>query len=362
MAKILHTADIHLQEQSDERWQALTTILDTAQELGVDALTISGDLFEQNVEAQTLRGKLPPLFSKQEYRIIILPGNHDLYSYETGFYFGDNVTLLNNSEQQIELNQTVITGIPFEPLSAAELYQKIETINQQLNPEKTNILLFHGELTDIFFKSSDFGDEGEKRYLPLKLNLLANTKFDYILAGHFHTKFHLKQIPNERLKQGGFFVYPGSPVSITNKETGVRHAALIQPQQPPQKIELDTFYYQPVPLHFSPDDDQSILKKFEKKLQNLDENAAALCRVDGFFDQKKLKLTEQQLKTKLESIIEQHDGILKEKDFAVKDIAAILNSGLYQAFTTKLKQSDLEQQQKQDLSQTFINALMQVNS
>lgn len=363
MAIILHTADIHLQEQADERWQALEIILQTATQLKVDAVTIGGDLFDQNINAQNLRDKLRSLFSQQKFKIIILPGNHDLYSFESGLYFGDNVTILNDINQQVQLDEkTNISGIPFEPLTAGELFQKIQIINDRLDPNQTNILLFHGELTDIFFSSADFGDEGKKRYLPLKLNLLQDTNFDYILAGHFHTKFHLKRLPNQRMKQGGFFVYPGSPVSITSKEIGIRKVALVKPSQTPQEITLKTSHYQPLNLQLTPADDTNTLKSFEDKLKNLESNAIGLCQVRGFFDQTKLKLTEEELKAKLNNLLSKYNARMKEEDFSAKDIGSILNSGLYQAFNQELEKTKLNKNQQQALTEKLIKALIQVNS
>jgi len=363
MATLLHTADIHLQEYADERWQALETLLNIATKLKVDAVTISGDLFDQDINAHNLRDKLRSLFSKQEFQVIILPGNHDLYSFEAGLYFGDNVIILSDINQQVQLDaKTIITGIPFEPLTADELFQKIQLINTRLDPELTNILLFHGELTDIFFNSSDFGDEGQKRYLPLKLNFLAETNLDYLLAGHFHTRFHLKRLPNQRMKQGGFFVYPGSPVSITTKEIGIRKVALIKPQQTPQEINLDSHHYQQLSLQLTPGDDHTVLANLEKELKGLDKNTTGLCRVSGFFDQTKLKLTEQELKAKLDNLMTKHNAQMTEEDFSAKDIGSILDSGLYQAFNQELAQTKLAKNQQQALTEKLVKALIQVNS
>lgn len=362
MAKILHTADVHLQQVGDQRWQALVTILETAAKLKVDGVTIAGDLFDQDAHSHELRDKLRTLFSQLNYQIIILPGNHDARSFEAGLYFGDNVTLLTDSSQVIKLKDASITGIPFEPLSAGELFKKIEVINDQLDQDDHNILLFHGELTDLFFNSSDFGDEGQKRYLPLKLNLLTQTKFDYILAGHFHSKLHIKRLPNRRMQQGGYFIYPGSPVSITTKETGPRSVALIQTQRAPQPIALATVYYELFELTVKPSADQKLISKIEKELQQLPDNARGILKITGFYDQKKLGLTEQEFKTTLDKLAKKYHSHLDANNFTVKDVGSIISSGLYQTFAEHLKQTEFSDAYQQQLSQQFINALMQVNS
>jgi DNA repair exonuclease SbcCD nuclease subunit len=363
MAKILHTADVHLKKFNDERWQALSTVLKLANQLSVDVLTIAGDLFDQNVASNELRDeKLRKLFSKQKFKIIILPGNHDASSFGHGFYFGDNVTVIEKSNQLIKLKDTTIAGIPFEPLSASELFKTIESINSKLNQDSANILLFHGELTDLFFNSSDFGDEGQKRYMPLKLNLLEHTNFDYILAGHFHSKYHVKRLPNKRQKQGGYFVYPGSPVSITTKEIGPRSATLINTQKSPKQVELETLYYENVEIFISPEDDQKILKQIEGRLKKLPANAIGLLKINGFINHKKLTLTETGLKKELIKLAEKYSSQISDEDFAIKDIGAIINSGLYRVFVDELEKTKFDQAYKQQLVQNFVNALMQVNS
>jgi exonuclease SbcD len=76
-----------------------------------------------------------------------------------------------------------------------------------LTADKKNILLCHGELLDAFFSRTCFGAEGEGRYMPFKLSYFDDLNIDYVLAGHFHSRFDVWQ-----LKNGGYFVYPGSPI------------------------------------------------------------------------------------------------------------------------------------------------------
>lgn len=361
MATILHTADLHLKKTTDERWQALQELLKTAKKHKVDVLTISGDLFNQDFDAHQVRDELRAVFSKLDYQIFLLPGNHDSRSYRQGLYFGENVTLLNDWQQQHNINDLTITGIPFESLGETQLIKRLEAINDQLDEDQINVLLFHGELSDIFFNQQDFGDEGDKRYLPLKLNLLQNTKFDYILAGHFHTNFVTQQLPNQRLKQGGFFIYPGSPVSITTKETGRRSAALIKTGQAPEQIELDTYHYQAVPIILNPADDKQVLSNLEKKLKALDKNAAALLSVQGYFDSKKLGLTETQLRKKLTDLTKQYNCRLKDKNYQAKNISSVLDSGLYQTFLKQVEADGVANKEKEQLQQTLIEAMTRVN-
>jgi len=53
--KILHTADIHLKEYNDERWEALQELINIGRKEKIDVLVISGDLFDRNTNAESLR-------------------------------------------------------------------------------------------------------------------------------------------------------------------------------------------------------------------------------------------------------------------------------------------------------------------
>jgi DNA repair exonuclease SbcCD nuclease subunit len=362
MIKILHTADVHLQQVGDERWQALEAVLSTAQQEKIDVVTIAGDLFNQDFDAHQARDVLRGLFSQQNYQIILLPGNHDSRSYQQTFYFGDNVTLINDFKKIHNIKDVAFVGIPFEPLNGQELLQRLEFINDQLDENNTNVLLFHGELTDLFFSQHDFGGEGEKRYLPLKLNLLADTKFDYILAGHFHTNFVCQPLPNQRLEQGGFFVYPGSPVSITTKETGQRSVALIKTGQAPQQKLVKTHHYQEILLQLRPEKNHTCLNKLEKKLQELPPKAVGLIKVDGYFDSEKFNLTEPELKKEITKLADKYNSLFKAKDYHVKEVGTILNSGLYQTLSQQLQAKGLEPDRQKHLENIIIQAMAQLNA
>ncbi len=84
--KILHTADLHLTEEASERWDALQEIVNLARQEKAAILVIAGDLFDQDVAAQTLRNKLRTMISSDQFQTIILPGNHDHKAYRSGLY------------------------------------------------------------------------------------------------------------------------------------------------------------------------------------------------------------------------------------------------------------------------------------
>ena len=81
--KIVHTADIHLSEYGDERWQALQEVFNLAAEKEADIVAISGDLFDGNPDAERLRPKIREIFTGNRFKVIIIPGNHDYLSLRT---------------------------------------------------------------------------------------------------------------------------------------------------------------------------------------------------------------------------------------------------------------------------------------
>ncbi len=357
MTKILHTADIHLKDYQDERWQAVEELLTVAAEKKVDALTIAGDLFDKDSHSQQLRDKLRGLFSQQPFQIIILPGNHDVQSYSAGEFFGENVVIITDHKNPVQVEDTIIAGIPFASLTSDQLAATIEEVNQVVDEGQPAILLLHAELTDLFFSSADFGDEGDKRYLPVKLSMFDQSRFDYLLAGHFHTQFQVKRLSNKKILGGGYFLYPGSPVSITTKEVGPRSTGLIEIGKAPQQISLQTAFYQPIQLTLKPTDDRSVLTELENQLTKLAPKAIGLVTVDGFFNQNQLQITEQELYQRVKTLAKQHHSQIKEQNFTVKDISSVIDSDLYQTLTEMIQEKVKNEQEADSLTQTLTAAL-----
>jgi len=222
--KILHTADIHLKEYEDERWKALQKLIEIGKKENVEIFAISGDLFNKDIDAENLRPKIRELFSHNGFQIVLIPGNHDSDSYKSGMYFGENTTILTDLEDCFEYKGARIYGIPFEPIGGEEILYKLHSLRDKFTPDKKkkNILLYHGELLDAFFSRKDFGDEGGERYMPVKLSYFKDLNVDYVLAGHFHSNFQVRRLAN-----GGYFVYPGSPLSLTKREIGQRKVNIL---------------------------------------------------------------------------------------------------------------------------------------
>lgn len=76
MVKILHTADLHLRESSERRWNTFFWICEQAKLEKVDYLVISGDIFDTPTEAsQEARERMRKAFDRiSPIKIIIVQG------------------------------------------------------------------------------------------------------------------------------------------------------------------------------------------------------------------------------------------------------------------------------------------------
>lgn len=289
--RILHTADLHLRSINDERWEALGVLLDKAEELKANALVVSGDMFDKNVETQRLKAPLRELFERRSIPVVILPGNHDEKGLRAGDFFGERVTLATEPGQEIDFGLVRVIGIPYENVGPEAVLDRLLLAREHIRKEEgaTNILLFHGELLDLMPEPDAFGEEEGHDYMPVRLSTFAGLGFDYVLAGHFHKGYDVRHFGD------GYFVYPGSPVSITRKETGRRHAVIIDAGEPPRPLSLDTVHAEPVEINLNPFDRVGPTEEIRRRLKDLHPKAAVYLSVGGFADVSALGTTEKEL-------------------------------------------------------------------
>jgi len=359
--KILHTSDLHLKIDSPERWQALDKIVDKAKENAVDILAICGDLFDTKKDASKSYEKLRKIFSDAYFKTLILPGNHDETFYEEGLYLGDNVTIINQENNIFEFDDVKILAIPFkkEYSSNRATVELLNELNTQTSYTKPNILLFHGELVTLTCQPDDFGEGEKARYMPVELNTFKPLNFQYILAGHFHTRLNILRIPKN---DSTYFIYPGSPVSTTKKERGKRKVNLLEVGKEPKELELDTFYYEEIEVRLGLFDEEHPLEKFLKVLSDkaISENCSPIFKVTGFFNGTVHAISEIELKSKLEEVAKGTNG-KSNVEFLAKDLGRISNDPLFKKIVSKIKEMDepkIDEKYKTQLIEIFVEAMM----
>ncbi|MDI3543064.1 MAG: repair protein SbcD/Mre11 [Candidatus Atribacteria bacterium] len=349
--KILHTADIHLREYEDERWKALQKLIEIGKREKVELFVISGDLFDKGINAETLRPKIREFFSNTGFKIILIPGNHDNESYKSGVYFGEDIIILNDLNEPFEYQDVRIWGLPFEPLEGERVVEKLRSIANDLTPDRKNILLYHGELLDAFFSRKDFGEEGEERYMPAKLSYFKDLNLDYIFAGHFHSQFDVW-----RLENGGYFVYPGSPVSITKRETGQRKVNICEAGKPPREYPLSTFHFEEVVIELDPFREKNPVEIVKEQLGASHPEASILLTVRGYINSEKIKMSESQLVEQIKEFIKDKPV---EEHFEFRDMHTILEDGLFKSFINKLERATFPEEKKRELLDLTIKAMME---
>ena len=350
--KILHTADIHLREYGDDRWKTLKKLIEIGKKKKVDIFVISGDLFDEDANAENLRPKIRNIFSRNGFKIVIIPGNHDCNSYKGGMYFGGDATILSDLSTPFEFKDIRIWGMPFETIEGKNILIKLHSLANKLIPNKKNILLYHGELLDAFFSRRDFGDEGEKRYMPVKLSYFNDLNIDYVLAGHFHSKFDMWKLEN-----GGYFVYPGSPISITKREKGQRKVNIFEVGKPPEEQLLNTPHFEEVVIEFNPFINEKPLETVKTIIKNIHPEARAILIVKGYVNGKEIKMSESEIVSQIKEII---NGKRIEGRYEFKDIQTILEDDLFKKIMCKLRESDYEEEKKKSIQEIAIKAMMEV--
>jgi len=175
--KILHTSDVHLVAEGDQRWDALVEVVSHAGQESADALVISGDLFDSDADAEALRIPLRTIFEKVSFDTLIIPGNHDANSYAAGLYFGERVHILANTEWSknvFETEDSRFIGVPFEAIDSQAFQQRLRDLRDLIDPDRVNILLYHGELLDASFDRGEFGLKNQGGICPAGYHFSTN--------------------------------------------------------------------------------------------------------------------------------------------------------------------------------------------
>lgn len=348
--KILHTADIHLNE-NEVRWNALEAVLALGAEENVDIMAISGDLFDAEADALKLRTRLRESFAPHKFAVYIIPGNHDAKAFD-GAFLGSNLKIINSVTDIYETGDVRITGIPFQNIREKDIYRILKSLSDKLDTKKRNILLFHGELLDSYYSRNDFGHEQDERYMPVRLDFFRDTNFDYVLAGHFHTNFSAWEYAKQK-----YFVYPGSPVPVTTRETGKRKVNIFNagPGGAPREIVLDVPYYHEVKVTLDPLDGTQPVDAVKKALLSAQSKALVYLTVSGYL---KSGTSEQDLYKQLQDIKEQNANI-SDIVFEAIDISRILDDDIFRSFSERLNAGNYTDAKKQSMTEYFIRSMIE---
>lgn len=324
--RILVTADVHLTDEHQERRDALEEVVGLANRKDADYLLIAGDMFDRGVDVETVKTDIRDLFSDNGFQSYVIPGNHDEAAFRDEDYFGDDIEVLSSQPfEQVDLNGVNLLAVPF---IEGEFRDLIEELSRARKEDRLNILMLHGTLSST--TGHVFGEES--RYLPFTPEDLLETGIEYVFAGHFHS------LPTKRTFGDGdcVFAYPGSPVSITKRETKRRGVWLFDTDEEELRgLKVDSFHYLREKLDLSPGEAEDKLVELEERLSDRDlENVSLLVEPSGF-----IEMSETDFFDKLEEILQDAGAKEHEVDRSqVESARVILDSDLYRSFEEKLEE------------------------
>lgn len=212
MAKILHTADLHLGAgmvnlpddkrsiRKVEQLNVLERLISVARDNAVDLVLIAGDLFEgDNISPDTLDYVVDAFRQASGLQFVISPGNHDPYYSRSPYVMREwpnNVHIFNSSEMScIEFkelnarvygaafvnhhcNQSIMEGFACEPYDGC------------------NIVVIHGG-----YKVQN------SEYNSISAESIADCGADYVALGHIHMRSDIERQPSSRTS----VAYSGTP-------------------------------------------------------------------------------------------------------------------------------------------------------
>ena len=208
--RFIHIADVHLgarpaagplysARRPAELWKTLEHVLDVCEEEQTDLLLVAGDLFHRQPLVRELM-ELDSLFSRlTRTKVVLIAGNHDYIRRDSAylsFRWSDCVYPLFGEELECvdfpEL-QTAVYGLSYHRREITEpLYDGMKAAGR----EPFEILLAHG---------------GDERHIPLDVQKLKRSGFDYIALGHIH---------KPQVLAADFIIYPGALEPVDRKDTG----------------------------------------------------------------------------------------------------------------------------------------------
>ncbi|MBQ7800827.1 MAG: DNA repair exonuclease [Oscillospiraceae bacterium] len=221
--KIIHCSDIHLdsrmetnlsarqaRERNAEVCTTFARMVDYAEEQGVAAVLIAGDLFDsRRVSAQTADFVLDRVRRASGIDFLYLRGNHDeARDPFAGQALPENLKTFGEGWTYYEYGDVTIAGLELGKDNWAGMYGSL-----MLEPERTNIVMLHGQV------STQPGEE------LIALPQLRGKHIRYLALGHIHS------YQKERLDPEGEYCYCGCLEGRGFDECGEKGFVLLEAER-----------------------------------------------------------------------------------------------------------------------------------
>ena len=262
--KIAITADVHLTSYKDapERYNALYDIFQQAVSMSLDAVLISGDLFDKDFNNYSDFEKLASEFPK--LNIWVLPGNHDPMLSSRSLV-GKNLRIFEKVE--IVEGDIPLLMVPYQ--AGTTMGDAIASHMESL-PPKHWALCGHGDWLGGA-RTPNLLETGT--YMPLTRSDLDRYQPARVFLGHIHAR------------SDGPIHYPGSPCGIDITETGERRFLVFDSstgEVESKPIHTDVIYHIASLLILPVEDEAAYLRKLisaEKDKWKIDKDDATKIRI-----------------------------------------------------------------------------------
>ncbi len=186
--RFIHTADWHLgTKMTHASFSNATAHADRVREIeesvyrlldhvkaDADMLFVCGDLFDH---ARIPVSKIEAVFTRMNATgkpVFVVVGNHDDMLHAKAYAHLnrlEHVHIFDGSLKPVRVGDVEVYGLNTDDFSL----DKLHTIDENLNPDRINVLCLHGDVTN----------PKDPHYL-IDLKTLKATAFDYIALGHIH--------------------------------------------------------------------------------------------------------------------------------------------------------------------------------
>lgn len=345
--RILHTADVHLAADESATMDALDAVLAAAADRDADLLTVGGDLFDSEADAERLRPDLRDRFSGLSHPVLTIPGNHDAAAFREDLFFGEDFrpAVAEPFEHVAFPDAGVrVTCLPYTPRPTEDL---LVDLREREPFQGTEILLLHCSL-EAPFSDRVVGAEEELRYFPVGAETLAELDFAYYLAGHYHSPRRVA------LSNGGTFVYPGTPASVTRSETGRRNVADLDTADGRIGLRaIETFHYDELTVTVLPGEADRAVAEVEDWVEaRRDRDVAAEITVTGH-----VAMPEAAFEA---ALADASGGV--PVDNRTTGVERVLHHPLYRAFQDELAERDLPEDLERAVRERTLRVFSELHS
>lgn len=355
--RIIHTADLHLESKMEsnltkdqaakrrsELIEAFETMVEYGANNGVEAILISGDMFDKaSVRKTAIKSIFDIIKNNPGISFMYLKGNHDCDTFDTylatdapdNIYFFDS-----NSWMSYEIGDVVITGREINDSNSSSLYSDLV-----LDVAKFNIVMLHGQESNY---------DGQDKTHVVNIKALKNKYIDYLALGHIH-KYKM-----DKLDERGIYCYPGCLEPRGFDECGKKGFVLLNIDDGginTEFISLQKRMFIEKEIEITPEMDmQAVTKKIEEDISDIPSNDLLKLVIIGYTDFDR-DIDTERIYDKFSDrfyFLKVYDKTKAHIDYNIYTYDRSLKG----SFVRLVQKLDLPDEKKSDIIETGIRAIM----